>query len=66
MRPEAERTRKILMDSVDKWREDRPEDMHVMPCYGQDHESSSSCPCHPDAKLVDGSKGRVWVHREDN
>ena len=50
-----------------------PGDMHVMPTYGRDHDSSRDCWCYPEPDQLsvlaqkDGTAhGIVWVHREDN
>uniref|UniRef100_A0A6H1Z913 Uncharacterized protein n=1 Tax=viral metagenome TaxID=1070528 RepID=A0A6H1Z913_9ZZZZ len=55
-----------------------PNDMHVMPTYGREHESSETCWCSPcpdaerdaerlrELKTTGSAGGRVWIHREDN
>lgn len=50
-------------------REDRKDDVHVMPNllegHPHAHASSVECWCAPDLNFVDPSgPGRVWLHRE--
>jgi len=52
--------------------QDRPQDQHVMPCYGREHLTSTACPCLPVQIEVasgawEGPTGaRIFVHHEDN
>lgn len=45
---------------------DDPRDLHVMPNYGAEHDSSVECWCSPWLDWTAPNGGRVWVHREDN
>lgn len=49
---------------------DRPsadDDLHVMPTYGREHETSSACWCHPTVDPPTRRwQRRVWIHREAN
>ena len=41
---------------------DRPEDLHVVPEVGPEHESSVECWCVPKLAHLEGT-ARVWTHR---
>lgn len=48
-------------------RESRPQDLHVMPCYGKEHDSDPRCWCNPALNYEDPeTRARVWVHRDMN
>lgn len=52
-------------DAFEDERHDNDDDLHVMPMYGNEHESSPRCWCKPRIDYR-GPVGRVWVHREQN
>lgn len=52
--------------TIEPAREDRKDDVHVMPTYGREHECSEECWCTPELDFTADSGAQVWVHREDN
>ena len=39
------------------------DEVHVMPSYGKEHETTPECWCYP---VPDDDVPGVWVHREQN